>query len=206
MCGGTKSNSTDAENTGGLSPRVRGNPHQAIAVRHLARSIPACAGEPHAQASLANSVTVYPRVCGGTALMRALFASHTGLSPRVRGNPARRVSLTGCLGSIPACAGEPVPSVSFVPSMRVYPRVCGGTGLYIDGQKVGGGLSPRVRGNLRGRRDGPGRRGSIPACAGEPSSSSSPTPPHRVYPRVCGGTARPRRSKMPSTGLSPLTG
>ena len=53
-------------------------------------------------------------------------------------------------------------------SVKVYPRVCGGTWArdpaYIDAH----GLSPRVRGNRDlGRKVGAFLR-SIPACAGEP--------------------------------------
>ena len=48
------------------------------------------------------------------------------------------------------------------------------------------GLSPRVRGNRR--HGGPDRRdrGSIPACAGKPTSSRPWVAVSRVYPRVCG--------------------
>ena len=45
--------------------------------------------------------------------------------------------------------------------------------------------------------------GSIPACAGEPRTTTSRAWQRRVYPRVCGGTARKRpRSPVP-WGLSP---
>ena len=53
-------------------------------------------------------IGVYPRVCGGTVVVIALLRAREGLSPRVRGNPKSRMGLTNCLGSIPACAGEPV--------------------------------------------------------------------------------------------------
>ena len=51
---------------------------------------------------------VYPRVCGGTRPTRSLMSSSLGLSPRVRGNLriARRRGWS--VGSIPACAGEPL--------------------------------------------------------------------------------------------------
>ena len=70
--------------------------------------------------------------------------------------------------SIPACAGEPPLSITREGSMEVYPGVCGGTTgtTATDVRDVG--LSPRVRGNLRRILNPNGRRGSIPACAGEP--------------------------------------
>ena len=77
------------------------------------------------------------------------------------------------VGSIPACAGEPLVPVVYPLAWRVYPRVCGGTPTPAMTDPTHGGLSPRVRGNLD---DGaldvlPGR--SIPACAGEPAGRIS---------------------------------
>ena len=51
----------------------------------------------------------------------------------------------------------------------VYPRVCGGTRGRRCEVGTRHGLSPRVRGNHQGRRPTDAARGSIPACAGEPS-------------------------------------
>ena len=124
---------------------------------------------------------VYPRVCGGTRVTSHLKLSPQGLSPRVRGNLSVAAFLWWAIGSIPACAGEP----------------------------LGEGLSPRVRGNLSVARDCAGDFGSIPACAGEPLGErplardyfgsipacageplrqQSQFRLYRVYPRVCGGT------------------
>ena len=50
------------------------------------------------------------------------------------------------------------------------------------------GLSPRVRGNPRGRRAAAAASGSIPACAGEPAPYLCLLLLYQVYPRVCGGT------------------
>ena len=74
-----------------------------------------------------NRVTVYPRVCGGTLRAAAAGSGIKGLSPRVRGNPARATGRRGWLGSIPACAGEPAGYFSSTVRCGVYPRVCGGT-------------------------------------------------------------------------------
>ena len=153
---------------GGLSPRVRGNRDQTPAEIVAGRSIPACAGEPKGERVLHCHCRVYPRVCGGTVLTAAAWASWGGLSPRVRGNPTttHRDGWTG--RSIPACAGEPNTSLGLRLMRKVYPRVCGGTGVTEYKKGEDNGLSPRVRGNrwlallayLIFR--------SIPACAGEP--------------------------------------
>ena len=56
---------------------------------------------------------------------------------------------------------------------RVYPRVCGGTFVVVASVWYWMGLSPRVRGNRRGRHGGAVLMGSIPACAGEPTADTS---------------------------------
>ena len=74
--------------------------------------------------------------------------SGAGLSPPVRGNPPLLRLQRKCLGSIPACAGEPVGSVQVQVAGGVYPRLCGGTPYPF--------------------RRAAAALGSIPACAGEP--------------------------------------
>ena len=145
-------------------------------------SIPACAGEPGAECPTAFLRTVYPRVCGGTAIRRPGVPAAGGLSPRVRGNRVCRRPDCGGLGSIPACAGEPPGIRPGVRRPEVYPRVCGGTDDedYVPPNFIG--LSPRVRGNRPERE----------RC-------------HffSVYPRVCGGTGHEAADGSPTSGLSP---
>ena len=106
-----------------------------------------------------------------------------------------------CLLSIRA--GEPAQSRIRQPSVMVYPRVCGGTFQLRNPPLVGSGLSPRVRGNpVIRQRLTVGPR-SIPACAGEPRTSSSAASISRVYPRVCGGTKQPSLFSRAINGLSP---
>ena len=88
-------------------------------------------------------------------------------------------------------------------AQEVYPRVCGGTHFSISVVRVVGGLSPRVRGNLIEVEAVRYARGSIPACAGEPSLRTVIAPASRVYPRVCGGTFIGRQRSRMSKGLSP---
>ena len=127
MCGGTPLLTARTGETGGLSPRVRGNPIKDWNNAGLPRSIPACAGEPGTYTLTKSSSKVYPRVCGGTGYSRALGADPAGLSPRVRGNPTNTRPIPGLRGSIPACAGEPAIPLPYLLSGQVYPRVCGGT-------------------------------------------------------------------------------
>ena len=127
VCGGTQYSPVSASSPSGLSPRVRGNRYQLRLPDQFRRSIPACAGEPSRPAACRLSGRVYPRVCGGTALVLMVDIRYPGLSPRVRGNlPVWRArAMRG--GSIPACAGEPGWQCTRRRSPTVYPRVCGGT-------------------------------------------------------------------------------
>ena len=65
------------------------------------------------------------------------------------------------------------------------------------------GLSPRVRGNHRERRDEREHRGSIPAGAGEPTCWPSSLSTTEVYPRGCGGTSGAPGLESGGIGLSP---
>ena len=203
VCGGTSSASTVSARSWGLSPRVRGN-----RVRQRDRpgphgSIPACAGEPDFVYCFNDGGGVYPRVCGGTLRDIRGLLPMWGLSPRVRGNPCRRRRCPCRHGSIPACAGEPCRRHQWPTTLRVYPRVCGGTLPSSFWWLADKGLSPRVRGNLLQRVALERQRGSIPACAGEPPRPSRRPPAGRVYPRVCGGTFATSVLERTFAGLSP---
>ena len=203
MCGGTESTTASRHGPQGLSPRVRGNRHRPRAAAAASSSIPACAGEPAAFRLARARARVYPRVCGGTWCSRPYHRPASGLSPRVRGNPALRNVSEERIRSIPACAGEPCWSAMPNWCARVYPRVCGGTGQRHRPRLVQLGLSPRVRGNRQGGDAGRVRLGSIPACAGEPSRDSQSPSAAQVYPRVCGGTASCHTRPRCENGLSP---
>ena len=189
VCGGTGWIRVNDEGCAGLSPRVRGNPVSMLLRFISSGSIPACAGEPKTSRPIPTMNGVYPRVCGGTFARLTLQDIEEGLSPRVRGNPGHGREHEPLAGSIPACAGEPLRSGARGGDGRVYPRVCGGTRQSLAGTTVVRGLSPRVRGNREPRRGDRRGRGSIPACAGEPSIRRWAVRWPRVYPRVCGGTS-----------------
>ena len=203
VCGGTRPTWSTTTATWGLSPRVRGNLMAGRVTHNAGGSIPACAGEPRPIDLQTCPCRVYPRVCGGTLAGWAGADAEAGLSPRVRGNRPYRPVLDTARGSIPACAGEPPRSSPGTPLPRVYPRVCGGTTFGSRPRGNGSGLSPRVRGN-RGPEGGElPTPGSIPACAGEPRRGASSVRTARVYPRVCGGTARFQVGAKVVQGLSP---
>ena len=146
---------------------------------------------------------VYPRVCGGTAVVRSNPARQPGLSPRMRGNPEQPHRLGRVRGSIPTYAGEPFRWPLAWCTSKVYPRVCGGTVARPSPTGYAAGLSPRMRGNLQPGNGHPHHSRSIPAYAGEPSCRRRPQTARAVYPRVCGGTTVWRVLHAGRHGLSP---
>ena len=168
VCGGTHRRSHSRHCSTGLSPRVRGNPRSVFFNLYWLRSIPACAGEPPRAYPIAAAWRVYPRVCGGTLAAQPSPSDGPGLSPRVRGNPLTAIVTWRIDGSIPACAGEPLPVQHISRQGGVYPRVCGGTRHWTPSATSSSGLSPRVRGNPFRQIQNPAAPRSIPACAGEP--------------------------------------
>ena len=89
VCGGAFINCAGMSTARGLSPRVRGSPHEHGRTHGAAGSIPACAGEPHRKSARPRCRRVYPRVCGGAP-------------------PSTVGDAVTIIGSIPACAGEPL--------------------------------------------------------------------------------------------------
>ncbi len=203
VCGGTEDCIEVLEAIQGLSPRVRGNRGLPPGAADGLRSIPACAGEPTGYVVEYRVGRVYPRVCGGTIAPAGRPRPPKGLSPRVRGNRVVPLRKGPREGSIPACAGEPHTSAIVLLPLRVYPRVCGGTGYPLSKPMLCCGLSPRVRGNQAVCSPSHVSVGSIPACAGEPFPGNRRPRQARVYPRVCGGTSPGIGKMVPQNGLSP---
>ena len=130
--------------------------------------------------------------------------SHSqGPSPRVRGSRWHEARASQPQGTIPACAGEPIRICSRPSRPRDHPRVCGGAEAERDrGLRVKG-PSPRVRGSPGGPQSHEKGSGTIPACAGEPSTAQTSRSFARDHPRVCGGAVRSARAVAMSLGPSP---
>ena len=203
--GGTGVTVTVGVRSKGLSPRTRGNPHLHPAVVPSDGSIPANAGEPSAVNWMPMDERVYPRERGETVVGHGTLEAHGGLSPRTRGNPRVDGGERPRVGSIPANAGEPIPSSRRRGRRWVYPRERGGTSpAGLDTTPVMG-LSPRTRGNPPLAVGGERGTGSIPANAGEPGRARGPGRRAGVYPRERGGTEYGTRREYEDAGLSPRT-
>ena len=127
--GGTRDMVSGCSLMRGLSPRVRGNQSHIDVDYAVGRSIPACTGEPQTLEINVNFEKVYPRVYGGTRERAGNVRDYHGLSPRVRGNRNAPQAGRSPTGSIPACTGEPSGRRRRTGTLRVYPRVYGGTGV-----------------------------------------------------------------------------
>ena len=175
----------------GLSPRGRGKQSKVSTGILLIRSIPAWAGETPVDSLSVRRWMVYPRVGGGNPPAALQRRPAGGLSPRGRGK-RRRPALTA-LGrrSIPAWAGETGAPMTPRPNPAVYPRVGGGNAWPMAAAYISAGLSPRGRGKPIDGFYEPGRRGSIPAWAGETPLPGHAYYPWGVYPRVGGGNPGP---------------
>ena len=187
----------------GPSPRVRGSHAERLRARHRPGSIPACAGKPGGAGRPSPRSTVHPRVCGEAVRHQGLALEALGPSPRVRGS--RHADAPAChgQGSIPACAGKPRQLVLDLRRQGVHPRVCGEASDDFSIDSDLSGPSPRVRGSLVRRSAEPGRRGSIPACAGKPGVAPAGSRQPWVHPRVCGEAVFSRSGPRVNPGPSP---
>ena len=145
----------------------------------------------------------HPRVCGGAFLARFIIAFDAGPSPRVRGSRAISNIVVGANRTIPACAGEPCFRSRPAITRRDHPRVCGGAGISATARPTYPGPSPRVRGSPGRSRRRRQRRGTIPACAGEPNARKRHVGETGDHPRVCGGAHSPGGGVRPLAGPSP---
>ena len=142
-------------------------------------------------------------MCGATRWRNLRQRVVSGLSPRVRGNLLKFGFVSGRHRSIPACAGQPKTLKGWRYQLAVYPRVCGATLITEFQEAWMRGLSPRVRGNRSRWKWWKRHRGSIPACAGQPTKMMSIVGIGMVYPRVCGATLAHGIPGRVGRGLSP---
>ncbi len=187
----------------GLSPRLRGNPEYRRAAAPCPGSIPALTGKPQRRLRAERRGEVYPRAYGETQHGAGRVRHQSGLSPRLRGNPAWCGSSTTPVGSIPALTGKPLGQFHVVPPGTVYPRAYGETAFFLIAGNRSLGLSPRLRGNLCEVRSMADDLRSIPALTGKPLLVVKLDRLTRVYPRAYGETAWAVSVLLVDGGLSP---
>ena len=109
-----------------------------------------------------------------------------GSSPRMRGTPHDVDHGAPELGIIPAYAGNTITLSAMHEAYWDHPRVCGEHATGASTQVNCTGSSPRMRGTLQPHAGKVGKRGIIPAYAGNTSRASSVSDFHGDHPRVCG--------------------
>ncbi len=187
----------------GRSPRVRGRPRVEVFDEGSYGSIPAGAGETRSSSSSRAATRVDPRGCGGDRLQFTMIQIKMGRSPRVRGRRSLGADRLGVKRSIPAGAGETEFGDDSLIVARVDPRGCGGDILRRIVHAGSWGRSPRVRGRRSWGYFLPGKRGSIPAGAGETVIIDLDDKPEKVDPRGCGGDGARATASVVGAGRSP---
>ncbi len=125
----TRRNTSRPGSACGCRSRVRGSQQVGQERQPRAGSIPAGAGEPFQTTSVADSLGVHPRGCGGASKTADTSRLSLGPSPRVRGSRAVEEPDVPVVGSIPAGAGEPELVAGEAGRHGVHPRGCGGASL-----------------------------------------------------------------------------
>ena len=187
----------------GRSPHARGSPFGTAAIPTKKGSIPACAGEPWRRISTLLPRGVDPRMRGGALRWCVTNTMEWGRSPHARGSRLGNECGVFLAGSIPACAGEPVPPLLIVTCIWVDPRMRGGALGTCDNVYAMSGRSPHARGSLKCGLSVAHRYGSIPACAGEPGPKGRRQERWRVDPRMRGGAADCQAGQYFIPGRSP---
>ena len=187
----------------GRSPRERGSPGQSSFPVSQGGSIPARAGKPVFGVWVHDCIQVDPRASGEACARAWKQSNDEGRSPRERGSPWITPSESRMRRSIPARAGKPVLVARFAKSSAVDPRASG-EAQHSHGIKMGSeGRSPRERGSLFSAINPPWSRGSIPARAGKPRTTSAPHRPNRVDPRASGEAYTYSSTSWSGMGRSP---
>ena len=186
-CGGDHCRAKRRTPSKGRSPRMRGRPPDFSSRIGFDRSIPAHAGETSGPPGSSEDSGVDPRACGGDLPQKLHETYYTGRSPRMRGRHPRNALQILAQGSIPAHAGETQPPSLFRRSAEVDPRACGGDVVHMLRKIKVLGRSPRMRGRRYAINKALEAYRSIPAHAGETSTSLPCDCTDTVDPRACGG-------------------
>ena len=168
-------------------------------------SIPAHAGKPSGDVHGNARIAVHPRPRGEARKGPSSVVTKPGPSPPTRGSPGREAQRLPRNGSIPAHAGKPGKGGGSRNLVAVHPRPRGEATTSLPDESSKRGPSPPTRGSLVVLEVRFARRGSIPAHAGKPSSSSSVRRRVRVHPRPRGEASNGRPNWRTSRGPSPPT-
>ena len=141
-----------AEICAGSPPRVRGGVKRRSRRISISRITPACAGRRLVRSSPVVRSLDHPRVCGEEPRRTIPAGRGRGSPPRVRGGVVFTELAHHLAGITPACAGRREQRGHVAEVCRDHPRVCGEEGGSRNGNRVGEGSPPRVRGGANAAR------------------------------------------------------
>ena len=176
--GGNSAMPPSGQGLWGPSPLARGKRRRCPRPAPWRGTIPARAGETLAAEWTAESSRDHPRSRGGNPSVSLQPLWSWGPSPLARGKRLGTSVSPDHEGTIPARAGETLPSETSSSPTRDHPRSRGGNGMPDNVVSPHQGPSPLARGKRRIHRGRAQRRGTIPARAGE-TPCSSPWSLHR---------------------------
>ena len=196
-------NSFDADDISGSSPRMRGTLSPSASKFRPNRFIPAYAGNTCVLAALDRRSAVHPRVCGEHVSHPFRHPPDRGSSPRMRGTLIHAVAHPLEQRFIPAYAGNTQAGGKADRIVAVHPRVCGEHASE-DWQAFGpAGSSPRMRGTRNPKRIPARNIRFIPAYAGNTGATGGASAARLVHPRVCGEHGQTERERLLLAGSSP---
>ena len=166
--------------------------------------IPACAGNTWGGACGGSCLGDHPRLRGEHGIIQRVHNGRRGSSPLARGTPPIRVMKSPDGGIIPACAGN----TTHLPILRDmaedHPRLRGEHKSSVVGNLPDVGSSPLARGTRPWFQGHGGRKGIIPACAGNTCRRSRRTRTPTDHPRLRGEHLVGSSGCAATTGSSPL--
>ena len=187
----------------GSSPRGRGTPRGAGAVRAVRRFIPARAGNTGTDGTDPAGSSVHPRAGGEHFIESEHFNLDYGSSPRGRGTLRRDVRRAVRRRFIPARAGNTRRGCRPSGRRPVHPRAGGEHIRRFAINRSVCGSSPRGRGTPTRGCLQPGHHRFIPARAGNTTPSASSARRATVHPRAGGEHVVLDLERLRSIGSSP---
>ena len=202
--GGNRDLSNCSDYDEGPSPLARGKRKLLRCAASIPGTIPARAGETVSAQIHQHRARDHPRSRGGNSPGRLLPRIISGPSPLARGKQRYAAIRTGAMGTIPARAGETVPALSGASAEWDHPRSRGGNSTCDNEHTSASGPSPLARGKPKAARLRRGRRGTIPARAGETVLDHFLADDARDHPRSRGGNGAVGVPVRLGEGPSPL--
>ena len=182
---------------------MRGTLDRADHIERIRGIIPAHAGNTTPMIPRISQAWDHPRACGEHDCVPLDFPLDSGSSPRMRGTPSFPTNVRGCIGIIPAHAGNTLYRMLVSERDWNHPRACGEHEISVLILRLSQGSSPRMRGTPKESAFSRLHTGIIPAHAGNTLVAFSGNSTCRDHPRACGEHAVEKLCEERCRGSSP---